>query len=123
MVQLEHARIAKQLFEVRGRVVVASELNEMRAAVAGGKLHEAQPVAGRHQAECFGIHRDGRAEVQSRRQIIFVQSDFHWTEYTRDGYRFVNSAGRSACRAVARHGSKPGAQKRTRTSTPCGTST
>jgi hypothetical protein len=49
----------------------------MGAAIAGRKLNQAQPVARRHEAERLCIHGDSRTKVQPRREIIFVESDFH----------------------------------------------
>ncbi len=54
---------------------VRDELHQMRVAVAGGELHQAEPVAMRIEAHRLGIDRDDRAEVEAVRQVVPVQVD------------------------------------------------
>ena len=47
----------------------------MGVAVAGGELHQAEPVAMRVEAHGLGIDRDDGPERQAFRQVVPVQMD------------------------------------------------
>jgi hypothetical protein len=48
----------------------------MGMAVAGGKLHEAEPVTARVKPHGLGIDGDHRAEIHPLRQIMAMEMDF-----------------------------------------------
>ena len=78
--QLDDDRVGQQALEVRAVEAVPAErrrheLHQVRLAVAGGKLHQAEPVAVRLQAHRLGIDRDHGAERQALRQVVPVQMD------------------------------------------------
>jgi hypothetical protein len=72
----------------------------MRVAVAGGELHQAQPVAALDQPHRLAVDGDRGAGIEAVRQIALIQSVRH------------------ANPLVARRVAGIGAQERTRTSTP-----
>ena len=55
---LSTAGIGQQRLEARRRPVLAVELHQMGAAVAGRELHQAQPVAVRLEAQRLGVDGD-----------------------------------------------------------------
>jgi hypothetical protein len=80
MHQLRHRRIGEEACEIRAIDPSAAQrswddLNEMRAAIAGGKLHQAEPVPMRIKAHRLGVDRDGVAEVQAIGQIVAMEFD------------------------------------------------
>ena len=71
---------AEQAAQVGAVVAVAAEsgrdeLHQVGVAVAGGELHQAEPVAMRVEAHGLGIDRDDRAQRQAFRQVVPVQMD------------------------------------------------
>ena len=75
MEQLERLGIGQQALQVGRGVGPALELHRMADAVAGGKLHQAQPVADRVEAERLAVDGDDRAEVEPVGQIVLVEFD------------------------------------------------
>ena len=51
------------------------DLNEVSVAVAGGELHQAEPVAMRIEAHGLGIDSNDGTEGEAFRQIVPVQMD------------------------------------------------
>src|SRR6516165_2874407 len=72
----------------------------MRIAIPCGQLQEAQPVAMRVEAHCFGVDSNRRSEVDTLRKIIAIEI-----------------MGHSAQRLAAAPQFRGGAQEKTRTST------
>ena len=52
-----------------------NELDKVRVAVAGGELHQAEPVAMRIEAHGLGIDSDDGTQGEAFRQIVPVQMD------------------------------------------------
>ena len=72
---LEYCRVGQQGLEIGRRVVAAVELHEVRTAVAGRELNEAQAVAIDVEAQGLGVDGDARTEREAGRQIVLVQCD------------------------------------------------
>ena len=77
MKDLEHARIGQKRPQVRRLVGAGGELDEMRVAVAGRKLRQAQPVAPRIEAHRLGVDGDRRAEGEALGKIALVKLNRH----------------------------------------------
>ena len=60
------------------QVFTTAELHEMRGAVAGRKLHEAQAVARHLQPHRFSVDGNQRAEFEVFRQVALVDVDGQW---------------------------------------------
>ena len=74
------AAVGQQAGQIGAVVAVAAEvrrdeLHQVRVAVAGRELHQAEPVAMRIEAHGLGIDRDDGAEGQAFRQVVPVQMD------------------------------------------------
>ena len=79
MIELQPLRIGEQRLEIgRGIVAAAPEADEMLVALAVRQLHQAQPVAARHQAHRLGVDGDRPVgELHVGGQVFFVQMDRH----------------------------------------------
>ena len=98
MKNLQQRGVGEQAFEI-GRVGLAQwDLHDVGGAVAGRKLHQAEPVAARIEPHGLGVDRDRAAVAREIGQIAAMQADGH-------------------CGSPARDRADRGAQERTRTST------
>src|SRR6185437_10889311 len=87
--------------EIGRRIHTALELHRVTDIVASGQLREAQTIALRIEAQRFSVDRDHRSQIDSVRQIVFVQLDLH-TRTFREGFEGLNaSSSRSTLSAVA----------------------
>jgi hypothetical protein len=75
MEDLVECGVCQQRLEPRRRPVLAIELHEVGAVVAGGELDHAQPIAMRLEAERLGVDGHRTAEGDALRQIVLVQLD------------------------------------------------
>src|SRR3954451_3806321 len=109
--QLQPCRVAQQPAQDRSLVAAGSELDEVRHAVAGRELDDAEAVPARVEAHRLGVDGDRRPEVQACRQIATMQLDPHARRHPPSG-AFVSTGCslRSAERAalvVPRRGLEP----------------
>ncbi len=73
MEQLHGAGVGEKFLKVGRVVAIALEFHEMRIAVAGRKLHEAEPVAVVLQPHRLGIDGDVALKFKPVGQVAFMQ--------------------------------------------------
>src|SRR5260221_3267232 len=111
MKDLQDAGVGQQRLEARRVEGSGRELHEMRDAVAGGELHQAQPVAVRVEPHGLGVDGDVGAEIEVGGQITAMKVD---AQCLPGGLTW----GPSPADAVGpRRSERSGAQEKTRTST------
>src|SRR5690606_26634901 len=74
---LGHARIGEQLDQVRRLGRILGDLHHIGAAVAGRKLHHAEPVAMRVEAHGLGVDRHLAVVIGKIGQVAAMHSDGH----------------------------------------------
>lgn len=77
MEDLGDARIGQHAFQVGRGILARAELNEVRRAIAGRHLDQAQPVAQRIEAEGFGIDGNAVAEAEIGRNVALIKFDLN----------------------------------------------
>ena len=77
MEDLQDRRIREQSLEVRGLGAGFGHLNDVRDAVAGRELHDAEPVTMRIEPHRLRVDRDRTAVARQVGQIPAVQPDGH----------------------------------------------
>ncbi len=78
--QLHHAAVTQEPSEI-GAIVAApaerrrNELHQMGMTVAGGQLHQTEPVAMRVQTHRLGVDRHDRTQRQPIGQVMLMEMD------------------------------------------------
>jgi hypothetical protein len=67
--------------------LAGGDLDDIGAAVSRGKLHKAEAVAVRVEAQRFGVDGNRAVEIRQVRQIALMETDIHRAIYTAQSLR------------------------------------